>query len=198
MTDKNNFTLILGSAGHGKDGAARILNKLLRRKFQSSSRFALNKIVWPYFLSQSINPFESAEDCFEKRSQYREIWHSLIKKYNKADGSRLAKELLREAEIYVGMRSKKELYACIKQKVFKDIIYVDARPRLQPESTKSNDINIATLMSAGCYDYHFVDNSKSKTQFVNQLIYLANKLSDNVSPVPFETLLKLLDHEDVA
>jgi hypothetical protein len=52
--------------------------------------------------------YKTPEECFEDRVNHRAEWFDLICDYNKDDKARLAKEIMKSADIYVGMRSNEE------------------------------------------------------------------------------------------
>lgn len=188
--------LIMGHAGHGKDGAARVLGKLLGLSFISSSRAALDKVMWPHY-SSTCYAYRDKEECFVDRANLRSEWHELIKEYNTPDKTRLAKEILSENDMYVGMRCADELRECIRQKVFDCIIAVDAGDRVPKENAVSNSIRFPDA-----YADVTVNNSFSKEKFILELIHAATNIATayglEFNPAPHKELLLLLDHEDVA
>ena len=125
---------IFGYARHGKDSVAEMLARKLDYQFCSSSLFVCEKAVYP-FLAPKYG-YRTFTDCFEDRVNHRAEWKELITFYNKEDKARLAKELLVENDIYVGMRCKDELQACIEQGIFDIIIWV-TNPRKPVESVAS-------------------------------------------------------------
>lgn len=122
--------LIIGHARHGKDTVAKIITELTGMKFISSSEAALGAI-WPSL--QAIKKYKSKKHAFEDRvsEQNRLIWKSLITLYNTPDKSTLARKVLEDSDIYVGMRCAEE-YAKTKE-LFDHVIWVDATGRVKHE-----------------------------------------------------------------
>ncbi|MCR9292891.1 MAG: hypothetical protein NXI32_09240 [bacterium] len=129
---------IIGHARHGKDTVAHLLERY-GLKTQDSSRFALRK-----FLFAQLAPkysYKSINEAYLDRVNRRAEWYEAIREYNQLDRARLAKELLREADIYVGMRDLEEIIACKEQGIFDWIIWVDASKRKPPEDKSSFNIS---------------------------------------------------------
>jgi hypothetical protein len=85
--------------------------------------------------------YKSFEECYEDRKQHRDEWFQMICDFNEPDKARLAKEILKRADIYVGMRSNSELQECKKQGIF-DLIIGVYRPLFPEEPMTSFDIDI--------------------------------------------------------
>jgi hypothetical protein len=81
-------------------------------------------------LGHYIDP-EDADKCYEDRRNWRALWGELIALYNHSDPTRLAREVLRDAGVYVGMRRWVELRACLEANLFDVIYWVDAGDRVQ-------------------------------------------------------------------
>lgn len=121
--------LILGYGRHGKDFAAEYLRDAHGCQFTSSSMFAAQKVI--YNSLKPILGYESFEECYEDRHNWRELWYQLIKAYNFKDKSKLAREMLECGyNAYVGMRDDKELEQCKKDCLFDIIVWIDAEERL--------------------------------------------------------------------
>lgn len=133
--------LVVGYGGHGKDAFATLLAENLRIKYCSSSHFACEKVVLPWFNINLPGKYANVQECFDDRRNNRELWHRLISDYNRPDRTRLAKEVLAEHDIYIGMRSIDELRACIDSNLFNVIFWVDGLKRQAPESGGSNSIH---------------------------------------------------------
>lgn len=129
--------LVLGYAGHGKDTVCEILRDTYSFKFTGTSMFCAEHIMMPYFNRNGLQLFTSVENCFKDRGNSRQKWFEQIAKYNKADGSRLARELLVGSDIYCGMRSSAELGACRQAGLFDHIIWVDRSLHEPRENTSS-------------------------------------------------------------
>lgn len=134
----NKRIILLGHGRHGKDTVAEILRDDYGYKFQASSVFCAERVMMPYFNGlQSHIGYACVEDCFNDRHNYRATWFDQIEAFNYPDRTRLARELFEENDIYVGMRSAKELQACKTAGVADLIIWVDASDRMPPEDASS-------------------------------------------------------------
>lgn len=131
--------LIIGHAGHGKDTFANILFDLYGLNFKSSSFAAAE--IFIYDILKDIYGYKNMDECFIDRVNHRAEWYDLIDVYNLKDGARLAKKLLEDSDIYVGMRSDREIKACKEQKIF-DLVIGLYDPRKPEESKKSFKINL--------------------------------------------------------
>ena len=74
---------------------------------------------------------------------HRQEWYELICGYNKDDKAKLAKEILKYNNTYVGMRDSAEIKECLKQGLFDLVIWVDASKRLPMESSNSFNISVS-------------------------------------------------------
>lgn len=123
--EKGDKILIIGHARHGKDELALLLQSKYNLKFSSSSEFCNELFIYDA-LKNKYN-YSSKEECFEDRKNHRVEWMDLIKDFNKDDKSKLCKEILKENDIYVGLRSYAEFEES--RKLFDLVIYVDAMKR---------------------------------------------------------------------
>jgi hypothetical protein len=135
----NKKLLILGHARHAKDTFAEILNQNFGLKYQSSSQAAAD--IFLYDALKDKYGYKTAEECFEDRVNYRAEWKQMICDYNKDDRAKLAKEILKNSDCYVGMRDREEINECMRQGLFDLIIWVDASERLPLEPASSFDID---------------------------------------------------------
>jgi len=154
--EKRNKFLIIGHMRHGKDTFAELLKEQFEFKFKSSSQAAAE--IFIYDELKGKYGYTTPEQCFEDRVNHRGEWHDMIWNYNKEDGARLAKEILKIADCYVGMRERKEIQECLNQDLFDLIIWVDASERLPLESPDSFNID------KSCADF-FVDNNGTFEEF---------------------------------
>jgi dephospho-CoA kinase len=125
---------ILGHCRHGKDTLAEILNERFGMTYISSSE-AANR----YFIYESLKDkygYKSEEECFDDRVNHRDEWYSMICKYNQNDSARLSKNILENADCYVGMRDYDEFIGS--KNLFDYIIWVDASERLPKENGTFN------------------------------------------------------------
>jgi hypothetical protein len=132
--------LIIGHARHGKDTLAEYFNFKYGMTFQSSSMAAAEIFIFEA-LAEKYG-YESFEECFEDRMNRRAEWYDLICDYNKDDKSKLAKEILKRNDCYVGMRDWAEIQKCLIDRVVDLVIWVDASERLPLEPTDSFNINM--------------------------------------------------------
>jgi dephospho-CoA kinase len=123
--------LILGHARSGKDTLGELLKKHYNISYLSSSEAACDKFI--YDDMRDTHGYKSKEECFNDRINHRDYWYESICEYNREDRARLAKEILNEAECYVGMRDYEEFKECVNQNLFDKIIWVDASKRLPNE-----------------------------------------------------------------
>lgn len=135
--------LILGSARHGKDSVAEMLKSNYGFTFSSSSKAALNIFLFDLLNTKYGKNYKSKEEAFEDRKSQvmRDIWYEEISNYNKDNKTRLAEDILKSYDIYVGMRSFEEIEACKKKGLF-DLILGVYNPSIPMESTSSNSIDL--------------------------------------------------------
>lgn len=158
MTKPN--VLILGAADHGKDEAATILCELTGWQYRSSSLFACERAVLPT-LAPLYN-YASIEECYNDRGAHRVQWRNLIRVYNRDDKTRLARELLAEANVYVGMRSRDEYEACKAAKLFDYTLWVSAYGRVG-----GYDPSLDIVFDPACM--HELNNNRSKAFLREQI-----------------------------
>lgn len=159
--------LIIGHARHGKDTLAEIWSQVFRFKFTSSSMKAAE-----IFIYNALKPkygYTSFEECYEDRKNHRAEWYELIKSYNEKDRTKLAVEILKDNDCYVGMREREEILACDKRALFDLKIWVDASERLPLESVSS--FNIDRQLSD-----IVIDNNDSIDSFTLRAVKLGNLL----------------------
>lgn len=131
--------LIIGHGRHGKDTVAEIIKLHFGMEFKSSSQAAAD--IFIYDELKDKYGYKTPEECYADRSNHRKEWHDLICGYNEKDKARLAKEILKNADIYVGMRSSEEIDDCIHQNLFDYVIGVyDPRKELEPKDSFDIDL----------------------------------------------------------
>lgn len=128
--------LIMGYARHGKDEAANYLSRAYGLKFTSTSLFCAEHIVLGYFDQRGIF-FKDAQECFEKRGEYRDVWYRAISAYNRQDPSRLARLIFEHNDIYCGLRGELEFKAAYEAKLFDKSIWIDRLEHVPAESVES-------------------------------------------------------------
>lgn len=130
--------LILGHARHGKDTVAEILRDHHGFDFRSSSFFLAEKVVRPALAERGIT-YASLDECYEDRVNHRALWREIIADFNGDDPALLAKSILAECDVYVGMRTDREYRASLP--LFDVVVWVDASRRgIPPEGTDSMTI----------------------------------------------------------
>lgn len=139
---KNNIRLcIVGSARWGKDTVAELLKEYYGLNFISSSQACAD--IFIYDELKDKYGYKTPEECFLDRVNHRDEWYQMICNYNKDDKAKLAKEILKYNNTYVGMRDWAEIQECLKQELFDLVIWVDASKRLPQESVESFNITTA-------------------------------------------------------
>jgi thymidylate synthase (FAD) len=130
--------LIIGHARHGKDTVAELIKQRMGLRFESSSYVLAEEVVYPTMKEK----YSSWQECFEDRANHRVHWHNVLKQYNTPDPTKLAKLIMSNNDIYVGMRSFREMQACLNNKMFDLVIWVDGSKRHELEGIGSFDIPI--------------------------------------------------------
>jgi hypothetical protein len=158
--------LIVGHGRHGKDSMAEILEKDFGLTFMSSSQAAAD--IFIYKALKEKYGYKTSEECFEDRANHRTEWYEMICDYNKDDKARLAKDILKLTDCYVGMRDSGEIAECIKQGLFYRVVWVDASERLPLEPKASFNINENDADE-------FLTNNGSLEEFKDKVIAFGNK-----------------------
>jgi hypothetical protein len=137
----NQKILILGDARHGKDTLAEIICEKTGLKFASSSRVAAEIFLIDVLYEKYNLSYRNKEEAYEDRVNHRKIWYDEICLYNSEDKLRLTKDILKIADIYVGLRNYEEVEQAIKEGSFDHIIgiYDYRKPR------EDNDSNTADV-----------------------------------------------------
>ena len=131
--------LIIGNMRHGKDTVADMLKKQFDLKFRGSSEKAAE--IFLYDALKDKYGYKTPEECFEDRHNHREEWFDMICEYNRDDKAALAKEIMKDGDAYVGMRSDQECDKCVEDKVFDFVVGVfDPRKPLEPSSSFDIDM----------------------------------------------------------
>lgn len=133
-------TLVLGYSDHGKDEFAKLLAERLRLKATGSSDYACEHFIFQWFTQHFPGLYRTVDECHSDRDNWRPCWHQLIKQFNTPDKTRLAKDILRENDIYIGMRDKNEVAACRGANLFRFYFWIDALKRKPPEDSSSMSI----------------------------------------------------------
>ena len=165
--ENNIKLLIIGDACHGKDTLAEILNEHFGLKFISSSQACAD--IFIYDALKDKYGYKTPEECFDDRVNHRSEWYQMICDYNKDDKAKLAKEILKYNNTYVGMRNHDEIEECRKQGLFDLIIWVDASERLPKEDSTSFNITKADADI-------IVENTESLDRFIMKALRLGKFL----------------------
>lgn len=131
--------LIIGHARHGKDTLAEMLRDRYGLRFKSSSLAAAEIFIFEELKDKY--GYETFEECFADRVNHRAEWHDLICDFNKYDKTELAKHILENNEVYVGMRSNEEVECCLDDGLF-DLVVGVFDPRKPLEHSDSFNIDI--------------------------------------------------------
>ena len=131
--------LIIGHARHGKDTVAEMLRDNFGLTFKSSSLAASE--IFLYDALKEKYGYKTPEECFEDRVNHRAEWKDLIVEYNSKDYTRLAGDILKDCDMYVGMREHKEIAACKEKGMFDWVVGV-FDPRKPEEPKDSFNINL--------------------------------------------------------
>ena len=161
--------LIIGYARHGKTESAKILRKEMGFQFQDSSVAAAE--IFLYRKLKDEFGYDDFWDCYKDRVNHRSRWFDEICQFNKDDPARLAKEIMKKANIYCGMRSNKEIQKCVEDKVFDHIINI-FNPHLPKEPSDSFDIDFDSLP-----EYHTIYNDSDLKTLRLKLIELIMELN---------------------
>lgn len=128
--------LIIGYGRHGKDTFAELLAHDLGTTFTSSSLFVAAAAVRPALEDIGV-VYDSIEECYEDRVNHRAFWKWAISEYN-TPKDRMAKAILAEHDMYVGLRARDEFEAV--KGLFDYIVWVDRSEHLPPEPVDSNEL----------------------------------------------------------
>ena len=152
--------------GHGRAGKDEFCESI-GIPFISSSWACLDHVIWPQW--GKFQPYISKEECFNDRSNHRQVWYNLITQYNSPDRTRLARKIYADAPIYCGIRNGLEFIAVRDAGLFDLSVWIDASDRLPPESTKS-----CTVTKDMCDIV--IENNGSLEQFRNKIEAFKNAI----------------------
>ena len=145
--------LILGHKRHGKDTFAQFIKDHMGGdfKFESSSMFCAEHFIFDA-LKEKYG-YATVQDCFNDRGNHRAEWYDLISEYNQENPAKLAAEILKTSDCYVGMRSEREYRAAQSQRLF-DVIAWVYNSTLPKEDESSFTIEFdPSCMVPVCNDY---------------------------------------------
>lgn len=162
--------LIIGSGRMGKDTVAEILRDYLGFQFESSSFAAYEIFIWDLFKEKY--GYKTIEEAYENRHNHRAELFELISAYNSPDKTKLARGIVERTGMYVGMRCKEEVEACMKGGVFDLIIWVDASDRVDYVEDSSS-----ITIDKTCADV-IIDNNGTKAELINKVCNLGRILTE--------------------
>jgi hypothetical protein len=160
--------VITGNARHGKDSVAEHLRDSLGLTFESSSMFCARAFIFDAI--KDTLGYSTLEECFEDRVNHRALWASMIRAYNHDDPARLSRDILSKYDVYVGIRSDRELAAAKEEGLVKIVVWVDASRRLPLEPADSFDIGVEMADIV-------IDNNGTEEQLVQRLGNLVSLFS---------------------
>lgn len=131
--------LIIGHARHGKDTLAEYLSARLGVSYMDSSKAASE--IFLFDVLKDKYGYKTREECYLDRVNHRAEWFDLICGYNKEDPAKLAKGIMERSDIYVGMRSDREIEECVRIGLFDAVVGV-YDPRKPEEPRDSFDIDL--------------------------------------------------------
>jgi gluconate kinase len=99
----NRPLMILGYANHGKTTVAHFIVEHFNLRFVDTSEFIAKNIM------VAKGYYSDIEQAFSKKTQDRALWYREVQNYNEEDAAALVKALLKDSDIYVGLRDKREL-----------------------------------------------------------------------------------------
>ena len=164
--------LIIAPKRSGKDHLAEYLRDSIGLTYESSSRLAAKIFIFDKLKDKY--GYQNVEECFLDRSSHRPEWYELIREYNKEDPIRLCKEILKNNDAYIGMRSYIE--ADFTKQYYGDellTIFVDSEGRTEPESESSCTISkdLADII---------IDNKTTVVEFEKRLHKLSKLLEPHI------------------
>jgi len=128
----------LGFGRSGKDTAARMYCEAAGRKYVGSTSNAILPVI-----AHSIGL--PAEQVFAERHQHREFWFHWCNAFRRHYPSMVAKMLLAEADVLVGLRGLLEFESCRNNRVFDLSIWVE-RPGVGDCGTVAFDKSMCDLV----------------------------------------------------
>jgi hypothetical protein len=159
--------LIIGYGQNGKDELAKIWEENFEITHESSSHAAMRLFIFDVLKDKY--GYSNMKECYEDRVNHRAEWYDLICKYNVNDPTRLARHIMRDSNIYVGMRDKVGVSTCKGRGVFDLVVWVDAEKRVGKEDSDSCTVTKS--------DAHvIIDNNDDLDTFRSRAITLGKVL----------------------
>ena len=145
--------LIIGHGDHGKD----LFAEYLGLPFKSSSSMALDLFMFDrlneHLEAAALVPYATKQEAYADRHNHRDFWFNEIAAYTHDDKARMAKAILKEHDVYVGMRCLIEYEAS--KHLFDAVYWVDAQYRKPLEPMSSFNIEYIP------HDMEWIDNNGS-------------------------------------
>ena len=104
---------IVGYGRSGKDHAGEYLRKTIGLDFESSSYVAARHFIFGYMCDE--HDYETVDECFADRHNYRSIWYDYISNFNIPDRTKLSEVIFKDNDAYIGLRNYDELEAAKKR-----------------------------------------------------------------------------------
>lgn len=142
---------LLGHGQAGKDEAAAFIGERLGIQYGGSTSSIAAPIV-----AGALGT--TTEEAFRRRHEQREFWFHFLNAFRQfiGDYSVLAKMLLAQSDIAVGLRSGEEVKACVEHGVVDLTIWID-NPRVEPDPTvefTQADCDITIVNAGTLAEYH--------------------------------------------
>jgi hypothetical protein len=113
---------LVGPGRSGKTTAARWLAEHTPLRYVESTSAAAAKLVCGHPSMQGR--YRTLEECYADRRNHREQWRDIILDYNRPDGLRLYRDMVRENDILDGIRDPRELRACREAGLVEAVVWV--------------------------------------------------------------------------
>lgn len=121
--------LVCGHSGHGKGEFC----KLLGLSTASSS-----EVATPYVFERwGYHHYATEQECHADRRNFKQKWFGIIQEFNAPDRTALARMVLKDHDVYDGMRCVREFDACREAQLFDLTVWVDASERVAPQDAGS-------------------------------------------------------------
>lgn len=154
--------LIIGHKGSGKTHIGDLLSKQLGVQYMDSSGYCFDHVVYPA-LKEKYG-YHSKEEAIADKDNRRADWFQLISDYNYVP-DRLTLEILKDHNIYVGMRNRREFEGSHHH--FDLRIWIDASERIEDEPITSMELNKNDAM-------YVIDNNGTKKELLTEIEFLVN------------------------
>jgi len=161
MTDDKPKVVIAGYSGHGKMEIAKLLSA---HGFSciTKTRFIYEKFLFDQLVLDGYD-YRTVNKAIKDKRNHQQYFDLSVSKYESGDCSKIAKKLLEEYNVYVGICDSKELNTLRERGLVDIVIWVDGFTRLGTTDPVSN-IDIVES------DADFVfDNNGSKEDLEDEI-----------------------------